>query len=86
MNNLCGEARILDPKLADTIENVCEACEIRKINARSKITCKVSITHVNRAFNEEAWINFFYATLKGNHYTIMTMADTGTGLSDLKIT
>lgn len=44
---------------------------------------KVSISHVNQAFNVELQIDFLFPVIRGSKHTIMNMSDTGTNYSEL---
>lgn len=85
MRTLCQDARMLDPELEQAIENVCDACEICAKNGEPKRSKKVSLTHVNEAFNQELQIDFIFVVIGDTKYTVMHMTDTGTGYSELAL-
>ena len=85
MKLLCKEADMLDKKLEEAIEQVCNACDVCAKNGRPVSSKKVSLTHVNQAFNEELQIDFMFPTIRGSKQTVMHMTDTGTGFSETTI-
>lgn len=86
MRILCKDANMLDEALEQAIDKVFAACEICAKNGRPKSSRKVSLTHVNEAFNEEVQIDFFYIELRLTKHTVMNMTDTGTGFTEMQIT
>lgn len=69
-----------------SVRLICIVCEVCAKNGRPTPTKKVLLTHVNSEFNEEIQLDFFYATLRTKTFTVMTLTDTGTGLTELQIT
>lgn len=85
MKTLCQDANILNDQLNDTIEKVFDACEVCTKNGRPKSSKKVSMTHVNAAFNQEIQIDFFFFELSGTKFCILNITGTGTGYTVLAI-
>ena len=83
MKTLCEEAGMLDEELIAAIERVCEACEVCAKNGRPIPSKKVSLSHVNQAFNVEIQIDFFFPTVRGKKHTVMNMTDTGTNFTEI---
>lgn len=74
-----------NPTLAKTIDDIVDACEICTKNGQPKTSRKISLTHVNEAFNQELQIDFFYYTICGVKRTVMNTTDAGTGYSELSM-
>ena len=85
LRNICKDAGIMDNLLDDAITRVSEACQVCCKNGRSKPSRKVSLSHVNAAFNEEIQVDFLFVNLKGQNIVILIITDTGTGYSELII-
>lgn len=85
MKLLCTEANMLNSNLEAAIEQVCNACDVCAKNGRPAPTKKISITHVNQAFNVEIQIDFFFPVIRNSKRTIMNITDTGTSYSELVI-
>lgn len=60
MRELCKDADILDPALDAAIKAVCDACKVCAKNGLPKSSRKVSLSHVNEAFNQEIQIDFLF--------------------------
>lgn len=58
MQKLCSDASIMIKSMKDAVRAVCDACEICAKNGRPKPARKVSLTHVNAAFNQELQLDF----------------------------
>ena len=83
MKLLCKEANMLDEPLETAIDRVYEACEVCVKNGRPAPSRKVSLTHVNQAFNVELQIDFVFPTVRGKKHNVINMTDTGTNYSEL---
>lgn len=83
--SLCRDANILNEELEQAIDKVHDACEICAKNGRPKSSKKVSLSHVNTAFNQEIQIDFFFITLRGTKFCVINITDTGTGYTVLAI-
>ena len=85
LRHICHDAGILTPQLDEAIREVSAACEICAKNGRPKHSRKVSLTHVNEAFNEEIQMDFMVVHLHGKRHIVFLMTDTGTGYAELEI-
>ena len=85
MKLLCKEADMLDKQLEAAIEQVCNACDVCAKNGRPVPTKKVSLTHVNQAFNVELQIDFMFPTIRGSKHTVIHITDAGTSYSETSI-
>ena len=83
MRHLFQDANMLDNELEDAIEQVCNACEVCAKNGRPLPSKKVSLTHVNQAFNAELQIDFMFPKIRGQKRTVMNLTDTGTNYTEL---
>lgn len=83
LRELCEDAGILDKNLDDLISQVSAACEICNKNGRPHPSRKVSLTHVNEAFNEEIQLDFLF--IKHKDVTVLFITDAGTGYSELAL-
>ena len=83
MKLLCKEANMLDEPLETAIDRVCNACEVFVKNGRPAPSKKVSLTHVNQAFNVNLQIDSMFPTVRGKKRTIINMTDTGTNYCEL---
>lgn len=64
MLTLCKQPGILDKNLTEAIEKVTDACEACAKNGRPIPRHKVSLTHVNQAFNQDLQVDFFFFDIK----------------------
>lgn len=76
---------MLSPAMEEAIEKVTDACEICAKNGRLKAFRKISLTHVNEAFNQELQIDFMFFSVKTIKRTVINMTNTGTGYSEVAI-
>lgn len=42
---------------------------------------KVSLTHVNKGFNQEPQVDFMFLLIRKEKHTLLVMTDTGTGFA-----
>lgn len=85
MTALCADSNMMDTELAKAIKAVCEACEVCAKNGAPKTSRKISLTHVNEAFNEELQVDFLFTMIRQTRCTIMNMTDAGTGYTELAL-
>lgn len=83
---ICRQAGILTPALQEAIENVHAACDICTSSGRPKSSSKISLAHVNEAFNMEVQVDFCFEFIKDRRQTIFLITDTGTGFTEGAIT
>lgn len=62
--------------------DVSEKCDICTKSGFPKPSKKMSITHVNEAFNQECQIDYELFTVKGQNLTGLTLTDTGTAYTE----
>ena len=46
---------------------------------------KLSLTHVNFAFNQEIQIDFTHCDIRGTRYTLINMTDRGTACTEMRV-
>lgn len=76
IKNSCAHAFILTPKLEIQIDNVSKACGICRRTGRPAASIKVSLMHVNAAFNTETKIDFAYQDIGGSKYKTLIFMNT----------
>lgn len=86
IKNVCDQAGILNPALDQAIQKVSEACDICASTGRPATSNKISLTHVNEAFNMEVQADFAFEVVRGVKRTIFIITDTGTTFSEGTIT
>lgn len=84
MKQLLADACQLDDHLAAEIDETCRACEICAKSGMPLPMKKLSIIHVNQAFNDELQLEFF-PLIRGTKLTVIHMVDTGTAYSEAAI-
>lgn len=77
---------VLDESLEAAIEKVVTACEICTSSGRPTSSKKVSLTHVNEAFNEELQVDFTFCDIRGSKLILLHQTDSGTGYCEMFIT
>lgn len=82
MKSICTHAGILNEKFISAIDKVDAACEICARHGRPLSSTKISLTHVNEAFNEEIQIDFTFCDIQGEKHKLMVITDTGTGYTE----
>lgn len=85
MKTIYAHAGILTKSLEEAIDKVDEACEVCVRNGRPIPSKKVSLSHVNEAFNQEIQIAFTYCVVRSRKRMIMVITDAGTGYSAAQI-
>ena len=96
LKEVCKAAGILTDDLASAIDTVDASCNICIQHGRPLPSKKVSLTHVNEAFNEEIQIDFTYAvvyrrsannpnTYDREKHILLVMTDTGTRYTEATI-
>lgn len=78
MINLFKNAGILTPPLALACRKVVDACDACKGSGRRGIKRKISLSHVNQAFNEEIQADFATVRFKDANHEVLNVVDTGT--------
>ena len=89
LKDICDRVGILTNELASAIDTVDSSCNICAQHGRPLPSKKISLTHVNEAFNEEVQLDFTYAVIyrkqagNSNEYhrekhILLVMTDTGT--------
>ena len=85
IKHICKNAGILDKELSRASDVVDSECEICARNGRPASMRKVSLTHVNSAFNQEIQIDFTHCDIRGTRYTLINMTDRGTVWTEMCI-
>lgn len=76
------QAGILTDDLSTAIDKVDDACGICRSSGRPAASRKVSLTHVNEAFNMEVQLDFGYEIVRGKKRTLLIITDAGTSFSE----
>ena len=85
MIRIFDDAGILDRVTEGVIRNTAAACPICAGTGRPAHTKKVSLTHVNQAFNEEIQLDFVFVDIHDEKMTVIHIVDTGTIWSEKRI-
>lgn len=85
VKTICEQAGILTSNLGEAIDKVDEACEVCVQSGRPIPSKKVSLTHVNEAFNEEIQLDFPYCDIRGTQKALLVITDAGTGYTEASI-
>lgn len=85
MNSLLEDDIISTPGLSQACAKVYNACEICVSSGNPSIRKKVSLTHVNTAFNEETQADFVIVYIRGIKKEVMNIVDMGTNNGERKI-
>lgn len=75
----------MSEELEDAIDDIDAACEVCARHGKPLPSKKISLTHVNEAFNEEVQIDFTYIEMNGTKYTLIVITGTGTSYSECEI-
>lgn len=76
---------ILITQLNEAIDKVYDACEVCVKSGRPTPSKKVSLTHVNEAFNQDIQLDFTYCNIRRTKETLLVMTDAGTGYTEATI-
>lgn len=79
---ICQRAGHVSAELKEEIRKITSECPICARSGHPVPSKKVSVTHVNQAFNVELQVDFTFLQVRGTKYTLMHMVDTGTGFSE----
>lgn len=85
MKDLYKGAGILTTKLSEAFDKVYKACEICCRNGRPLNSKKLSLTHVNKAFNHELQADFMWCDIKGETFIVLNLTDTSTAYAEFSI-
>lgn len=85
MGTIFSDAGEWNAKSKLACENVLAACPISASTGRPAERRKVSITHVNEAFNEEVKANFLYVWIHEEKQGIINIIDVGTKYGEREI-
>lgn len=86
ISEICRQAGIMNTELQKAIEEVDKACDICASSGRPEPSKKISLSHINEAFNVEIQVDICFQILRGTKTAIVITTDTGTGYSEGKIT
>lgn len=85
IKHICKNAGILDKEFSRAIEIVDSECELCAQTGRPASMGKLSLTHINSAFNQEIQIDFTHCDIGGARYTLLNLTDRGTAWSEMFI-
>lgn len=85
MQTILKDAGILTNEMRDIITNVTRNCEICVKSGPPKVSRKISISHVNEAFNIEVQMDFMYCFIRGTRHVVLHFVDSGTAYSEAVI-
>lgn len=80
------QAGALTDGLSEAIDTVENACGICRSSGRPAASRKISLTHVNEAFNMELQLDFGFEIVRGEKRTLLIITDAGTSFSEGGIT
>lgn len=83
--HICKTANWLTPDPKTSIRKVTAACQICAESGLPVPSKKISITHMNEAFNQNVQVDFTFCTVRGTQYTVPHMICTGTAYSETQI-
>lgn len=78
MKRLLSDADQLTDELKKACEKVYDACEICISSGQPKPRRKISLSHINTAFNDEIQADFVTVMIRGERYEVLNIVDTGT--------
>lgn len=78
IQRLLSDAGKLTGHLEGAYERVYDACDICAATGQQKPRRKVSISHINTAFNDEIQADFVTVHIRGERYEVLNIIDTGT--------
>lgn len=82
IKSICKHAGILHPQLEEAIDAVDTACDMCSSSDRSAASVKISLSHMNEAFNQGVQLEFAFECIKGEVRTIFVLTDVGTGYTE----
>jgi len=78
MKNLYDNAGILSRELSAAFDRVYQACDICASSGRPHHSKKLSIAHIDKAFNDEVQADFLWCTIQGTQFVVLNIVDTST--------
>jgi len=85
MVKICKMAGILNEKIRQALQEAFESCEVCCRTGRPKDSKKVSITHLDSAFNASVQVDFFFPYVQDKTITVFHARDRATGYSELEV-
>ena len=85
VKSLCKHAGIMTKELESAIDKVHSACEVCAKNGQPRNSKKVSLNHVNEAFNQEIQMDFTFCDIRGIKQSLIVVTDTGTRYTECSI-
>lgn len=82
MKSILKDADKLSPELSDACDMICNACDICASTGRPAHRKKVSISHVNEAFNQSMQADFLVVYVSQDKYEVLNMIDAGTNYGE----
>lgn len=78
MKQLFKDGNMSNERINDACEKIHQACDICTSTGRPRNSKKISLSHVNEAFNEEIQVDYTVAYINEQKYFILNMVDAGT--------
>lgn len=78
MKSLSSDSNNLTPEIAEFCDKIYASCDICASTGNPRDKKKVSISHVNEAFNNSDGADFLVARIRGTVYDIINIVDLGT--------
>lgn len=82
MNQLLEDANVSDHATMELCRKVFKACDVCAQTGRPSAKKKISISHVNEAFNQSIEADFLVAYIKGEKYIILNIICMGTNYGE----
>lgn len=86
IKSVCQQAGIPTDRIENAIDEVTDACSICARTGYPSPSKKISLTHVNEAFNIAVQIYFAFEVIRGKKRTILVITDIGTAFTEGLIT
>eukprot|EP00177_Eucheuma_denticulatum_P007832 GFKZ01014258.1.p1 GENE.GFKZ01014258.1~~GFKZ01014258.1.p1 ORF type:complete len:1202 (-),score=97.36 GFKZ01014258.1:1881-5486(-) len=80
--DICRQAGVLSDEVKNAVHEVSEACGICASTGRPAPSVKISLTHVNEAFNREIQVDFGFAIISDQKQLLFVITDMGTSFSE----
>lgn len=85
MKSILEHAGLLSQEMSRACDVIHSACDICASTGRPATRKKVSLSHVNEAFNESVQADFLVVYIEGEKYEILNVVDCGTNYGERTI-
>lgn len=85
MMGILRGAGILSEQMKKVVTEVAQSCEICAKSGPPSVSRKLSVSHINQAFNEEVQMDFMYCMIRGTRHVVIHFVDSGTAFSEAVI-